>query len=1354
MAATKNHTPPEFSLPSKLLLPTNIPSNLPSLGPSRPSDKMSESFPLSSPTVSCETSSSSHSPRPSSPSYFTQKIPSNNNNTTAIISNPVSKFHLQTPSSVPALPFSTATTSSLSTASSSSSVTAATSLNFPMMTATFPLIAPPMAAVAAAAAATAVFASSTSSALPSPLQHLAHQTINTTDSHSSSDDDNTPGVSNTPSTLSELPSAASSIPKNLKLSSVSDCPHSYPPISSSSSFIPSTLSTLTTSAVPMNSGSKSTTSATSSAAPFTAPNLSHHKYRSPSLPANSLMIQTIEIPSSLTSLTSQDLGNLISKLSSATITASLKQPSQVSSKNLSSPRLQPQKPSTLQSSSNKPQPNSHFSSSTTSTSPSPLQSSSHSTSTSTPLSSSSLSSSSSEPNKSSSKKTLVVDVRPFAQYSKSRINTAVNICIPSTLLKRPTFTLTRFCEFMIPSQRSCIENLNTYDSVVIYDQSTEEVSTTVYSPIVYTILKFSRAENMKGKLYYLRGGLSSLSETQPSLIDNEVLDIKAFEPIDSTSTGSTVGGLSSGLNQSNAVSEKDNIRPLGTAQTFNFPPVMTGFNLSLNAIKDGKRKPFSSNFPNDPYDSFGYDLSPINLPPDLSPKEIDSYFPNWLRDIINTDVGPQKIARRFYDIEQAEKVRLQTAFSHAVARKETPPTIPNASNTIIEQKNSLGSESNTTRDSTIIIRPPGSGSHRLSSSIDTIPTRSEHHAISTKSINYYSGANTHDNNSNFNSAKASNQDSEHAGQLLNEQLNSEALLLGGDHNNTSGTEDCCEPLTPDDTQVKYSFSAGVELGAKNRYSNIWPYDHTRVRLPETLLEENIPSTISENEDNDLTDNDSECEDGFESDGNSSNSTNDERIDIPHSPQFTDTNNEKITSKKIPKSNDNKISSEIPSINFSASLAQPSLVSSSSTNSYPISSTKTSINTNASSSPSSSTSSNSISNTSDNGASDYFNASYISPKGSRNRYIATQGPLPDTFSDFWHVVWDKKIPLIMMLTAETEGGHIKCHKYWNNGIYGKLSLELISVEEKCLAEKSGNKVTVRKFKLTPNNVNGNSGNNTTTNSNFTGIPGGTNFHTVVQIQYSSWPDLGSPTNPLDLIELCRLKDSYMKDLVAGKFKSGGSTTEIKKSNSINLHSQPYIHSRTCQHNTIRQPLPWVLVHCSAGCGRTGTFCTVDSVIDILREHGMSAIPKRRRTLGAKIASTSATTTNSNNSTSSSVISTTNTSPVNIVSPVIQQGTNVETAVTTGSVSTIQSTADSGTTVKATNNTTTVPQNSNTTNTIEGEKETEFESYDLVYRTVHEFRRQRLSMVQMLRQYVLCYETVIMWIHQQYLIENKK
>ncbi|KAM6989487.1 receptor-type tyrosine-protein phosphatase N2-like [Tautogolabrus adspersus] len=65
-----------------------------------------------------------------------------------------------------------------------------------------------------------------------------------------------------------------------------------------------------------------------------------------------------------------------------------------------------------------------------------------------------------------------------------------------------------------------------------------------------------------------------------------------------------------------------------------------------------------------------------------------------------------------------------------------------------------------------------------------------------------------------------------------------------------------------------------------------------------------------------------------------------------------------------------------------------------------------------------------------GNSDYINASPIMDHDPRNpAYIATQGPLPSTVADFWQMVWENGCVVIVMLTPLVESGVKQCYHYW-------------------------------------------------------------------------------------------------------------------------------------------------------------------------------------------------------------------------------------------------------------------------------------------------------------------------------------
>uniref|UniRef100_A0A8C7VZU7 protein-tyrosine-phosphatase n=1 Tax=Oncorhynchus mykiss TaxID=8022 RepID=A0A8C7VZU7_ONCMY len=177
--------------------------------------------------------------------------------------------------------------------------------------------------------------------------------------------------------------------------------------------------------------------------------------------------------------------------------------------------------------------------------------------------------------------------------------------------------------------------------------------------------------------------------------------------------------------------------------------------------------------------------------------------------------------------------------------------------------------------------------------------------------------------------------------------------------------------------------------------------------------------------------------------------------------------------------------------------------------------------------------------------DYINASHITvmPPGSGVclRYIAAQGPLPQTCTHFWQSVWEQHTHTIIMLTTLTERGRTKCHQYWPHPPevrdYGYLRVS-------CHSEECNLAYVTRQFTLTHTQLG--------------------EERSVTHLQYVAWPDHGVPDDPSD----------FLLFITSVRERRTGDT-----------------------------PL---MVHCSAGIGRTGVLITMETALSLL-ESGRPVFP---------------------------------------------------------------------------------------------------------------------------------------------------
>ncbi|XP_040556490.1 receptor-type tyrosine-protein phosphatase eta isoform X3 [Gallus gallus] len=164
--------------------------------------------------------------------------------------------------------------------------------------------------------------------------------------------------------------------------------------------------------------------------------------------------------------------------------------------------------------------------------------------------------------------------------------------------------------------------------------------------------------------------------------------------------------------------------------------------------------------------------------------------------------------------------------------------------------------------------------------------------------------------------------------------------------------------------------------------------------------------------------------------------------------------------------------------------------------------------------------------------DYINANYMPGYSSKKAFIAAQGPLPNTIEDFWRMIWEKNIYSIVMLTKCVEQARTKCEQYWPD----KQSKSYGDIIVTMVSEVVLPEWTIRDFNVE---------NADTMES-----------HTVRQFHFTSWPDHGVPE-----------------------------TTDLL------INFRHLVHEYSSQ-NPIDSP---ILVHCSAGVGRTGTFIAIDRLI---------------------------------------------------------------------------------------------------------------------------------------------------------------
>ncbi|CEP64089.1 tyrosine protein phosphatase PTP2 LALA0_S10e02014g [Lachancea lanzarotensis] len=233
--------------------------------------------------------------------------------------------------------------------------------------------------------------------------------------------------------------------------------------------------------------------------------------------------------------------------------------------------------------------------------------------------------------------------------------------------------------------------------------------------------------------------------------------------------------------------------------------------------------------------------------------------------------------------------------------------------------------------------------------------------------------------------------------------------------------------------------------------------------------------------------------------------------------------------------------------------------------------------------------------------DYFNANYLKiPQINPDfNYIATQAPLPSTLDDFWKVVVSNGIKVILSLNSDDELSMRKWDIYWNSSALEKFDVSVSDTYENVCGVK-GCILRVIEVKRLISPKEKNHSHSTETNKEDVaklkqnGKSWGT-VHTVCQLQYTRWLDscgivLG------DVLKLHRIKNLLLNSPKAfvENIRDGQMYENIMKTKELPSEKANTLGSMT---TSVSSPL---LVHCSAGCGRTGVFITLDYLFNVL-EH---------------------------------------------------------------------------------------------------------------------------------------------------------
>ncbi|KAG8220162.1 hypothetical protein J3R82DRAFT_1194 [Butyriboletus roseoflavus] len=875
--------------------------------------------------------------------------------------------------------------------------------------------------------------------------------------------------------------------------------------------------------------------------------------------------------------------------------------------------------------------------------------------------------------------TLILDIRPHAAHAAARINHALSLSVPTTLLKRPLFSLSKLSQMLpSPSSRARFADWSSASCILVYD--TDSASSPDNSIIAGLLRKF-RAEGFIGELGWVSGGFQAVwrdarqfATTEPPTPDEDDTD-----PASSSGALRTTHLPKAAFSLFSTTAAPPQLDPIPGSHTLPNTPAPSA-SRAANPFFDAIRQNVEL--------SHGItERIPLRLPRRVRRRINDLPF-RWLQDVARRSALRHSSATRHPGLDSLESGSESSDDPHTSDPDENDPNVEEGTEALAMQ----------------FYRIELAEQRRLRSVM-------EHHTRESQVTAFASSTKSCRNGKGDATVGARGQ--------------------GGVSVQTGAKS---VPGSPHRLTFPFSITAGVEKGTKNRYTHIWPFEHARVRLHDGRHQGSHPGKRDKGRGRSTKD-----QEGGKGKGREEEAQDKQRRSRS-SPAFGKNPDQEVTevvsaslrhsfysdaqssvagtsvvfeagrahltsnpSPSVPRvqieydvtEQDSRMSGSstpatvlplatppfytpmetpvrarppqaaIPPFRYqcesrrkvgrdTACSAGVKLVSSRTASIVPTAPTE-SPGKFIAKAETVEQAANDIGTKHDlrtepSPVDDYVNASYVQPLCTRKRYIATQGPLPSTFVDFWTLVWEQNVHVIVMLTREVENAMVKCGSYWTDTEYGPLRLELLSTSPpmSSSANPSSMDISTQGFfaiREPQGKANEASRDQPTlitrtfafSHTSYPRVPP----RRITHLQYLDWSDMNVPDDPRGVLDLINKVEQAVAESTPGPSPSGSLSPGIASgSQSPDAGSDQMGYDTSSLSPTSAGVVPgggrrrgneWrhpeldsqtgiaafalgkaspVLLHCSAGVGRTGGFIAVDAVLDGIRRE------VRKRTRGTK------------------------------------------------------------------------------------------------------------------------------------------